>query len=74
MTAITTIYLWCDFLRCNERYNGVDVWSPASAVRREAAKAGWTAKPVSHGRRFTKDYCPAHPGGVAGEGAGHGAT
>jgi len=69
MTAITTIYLWCDVLECNERYDGVDVWSPASAVRREAAKAGWTVKMSSLGRRFTRDYCPAHPNGVTeGEG------
>lgn len=42
-----------------------------TALRKLAAKAGWTHVRSPYGRKFSRDYCPEHkPATAAGEASG----
>ncbi|HEY2090154.1 MAG TPA: hypothetical protein VGH54_29550 [Mycobacterium sp.] len=46
--------------RCRAEFRG-DLGETRAAVRKRAAKAGWThVHPDRHPRSWDKDYCPEH--------------
>lgn len=47
---------------------GEEYTTTLTALRKLAAKAGWTHVPSRHGRKFSKDYCPVHKPQEAPEG------
>jgi hypothetical protein len=57
--------LTCDHPRCGQQFQGEEGIPPTSgesraALRKRAAKAGWTHVRSNYGRRADKDYCPDH--------------
>lgn len=60
---------------CHQRFQGEEGIPPTSgesraAVRKRAAKAGWTTVRSSYGRRADRDYCPGHKPAEAAQAAG----
>jgi hypothetical protein len=69
------VQLTCDQRCCHERFRGEEGIPPTSgesraAVRKRAAKAGWTTVRSNYGRRADSDYCPQHKPAEAAQAAG----
>jgi hypothetical protein len=69
------VQLICDQRRCYQFFQGEEGIPPSSgesraAVRRRAAKAGWTHVRSNWGRRADHDYCPDHKPAEAAQSAG----
>jgi hypothetical protein len=69
------IQLACDQRHCYERFDGEEGIPPTSgesraAVRKRAAKAGWTHVRSNWGRRADRDFCPEHKPAEAAQAAG----
>jgi hypothetical protein len=72
----TQVELLCDAPGCYKRFEGERGLRPTSgetraAVRKRAAKAGWTFVRSKLGRRHDgRDFCPGHKPGEAATAAG----
>jgi hypothetical protein len=60
---------------CRQHFQGEEGIPPTSgesraAVRKRAAKAGWTVVRSNWGRRADRDYCPLHKPAEAVQAAG----
>lgn len=60
---------------CHQHFQGEEGIPPTSgesraAVRKRAARAGWTVVRSNYGRRADRDYCPAHKPAEAAQSAG----
>lgn len=71
------VELICNHLApyCHRAFQGEEGIPPASgesraAVRRRAAKAGWTTVRSRYGPRAHRDYCPDHKPAEAAQAAG----
>lgn len=69
------VQLTCNHPRCGQRFDGEEGIPPTSgesraAVRKRAAKAGWTTVRSNYGRRADRDYCPDHKSAEAALAAG----
>lgn len=59
------VRLTCNHPYCHQHFQGEEGIPPTSgesraAVRKRAAKAGWSAVRSNYGRRADRDYCPEH--------------
>jgi hypothetical protein len=64
------VRLTCNGIACFQLFQGEDGIPPTSgetraALRKRAAKAGWTYVRSPSGRRYDRDYCPEHKPGEA---------
>jgi hypothetical protein len=69
------VQLICNHPRCFKFFDGKEGIPPTSgesraAVRKRAAKAGWTHVRSNWGRRADSDYCPEHKPAEAALAAG----
>jgi len=71
------VELTCNGGRCGQRFEGERGLRPTSgetraAVRKRAAKAGWTHVRGKFGHRADRDFCPDHKPAEAAQAAGTG--
>jgi hypothetical protein len=69
------VELTCNGGRCGQQFEGERGLRPTSgetpaAVRKRAARAGWTHVRGKFGRRADRDFCPAHKPAEAAQSAG----
>lgn len=66
-----TYWLYCngDEYRCPQRLDS-EPGEGLAALRKRAAKTGWTRVSSRLGRKYDKDYCPDHKPAEAAQAAG----